>query len=143
MMILKKIKPLANRVLITMELLEEKDLKIGNTNLIDASKMKYTVKEFQKVVSCGTFVKGVKEGDVICFDPTRYGIKEHKEGSLKDGILTHNAIEKFDFSRDIIELDGVPHLLIYDNDIKYVVEDYEEFDENPTIITPEPKLIVE
>ena len=122
MMIIKKIKPLANRVLITMELLEEKDLKLGNTELIDATKMKYTVKEFQKVVSCGTFVKGVKEGDVVCFDPTRYGIKEH---------------------RDIIEIEGVPHLLIFDNDIKYVVEDYQDFDENPTIVMPENKVILD
>ena len=124
-------------------LLEEKDLKLGNTELIDATKMKYTVKEFQKVVSCGTFVKGVKEGDVVCFDPTRYGIKEHREGSMKDGIISHNAIEKFDFSKDIIEIEGVPHLLIFDNDIKYVVEDYQDFDENPTIVMPENKVILD
>jgi hypothetical protein len=47
------------------------------------------------------------------------------------------------YNFDIIEIDGKPHLKLQDRDIDYVVEEYEDFDENPTIVTEDqlrPKI---
>ena len=41
---------------------------------------------------------------------------------------------------EIVEIDDVPHMYIFDNDVKYVAE-VEEFDENPTLVMPDkPKI---
>ena len=67
---------------------------------------------------------------------------KHQEGSLKDGVITDNMVETFEF--DIIEINNEPHLLLDTRDIKYIIEDYEEFDPNPSIVTPEsPKIVVD
>lgn len=94
------------------------------SGLIDTTKQSGSVKEYQKVVAIGSSVRDINVGDIVCIDPTRYAIKKHKEGSLKDNIITDNPVVSFNF--DIVELNGEPHLLLQDRDITFVIEDYEE-----------------
>ena len=49
-----------------------------------------------------TVVDNIKEGDVVCINPSRFAVKKHKEGSLKDGIITDNPTISYNF--DIIEI---------------------------------------
>ena len=142
MMIIKKIKPMFTGVVTTMKMLEEEDAKVGTLGLIDTSKMKQTIKEIQEVVAVGNNVSGIKEGDLVAVNPIRFAKMKHEEGSLKDGIISDNLVETFEF--DILEINGEPHLLLDTRDIKYIIEEYEEFDPNPTLVMPEdPKLTID
>lgn len=116
----------------------DSNVKLSGTNLLDSSKAD-TIKEYQTVVAVGSNVRGIEPGDTVFINPNRYMIRKHQEGSLKDGVITDNPVVGYKF--EIVDIEGVPHLCLYDNDIKYVAE-VEEFEENPTIITENKKLIV-
>lgn len=132
---IKKVKPLFNGVITTMNKYGTEYLK--GTTIIDTS-ISDTVKEYQTVVAVGPQVKGVEVGDVVYINPKRYAVMKHKEGTLQDGTIKDNPVIGYKF--DIIEIDNVPHLYIFDNDIKFVAE-VEEFDENPTLVMPDkPKI---
>lgn len=111
-----------NKILVTANTYQE-DQTIGNTTLIDTTKKAGTLLEYQTIVAVGDTVRNVKPGDVVCIDPTRYAQRKHQEGSLKDGVITDNPITTYNFN--MIELDGVPHILLFDSDISYIIEEYE------------------
>lgn len=130
----KKIRPLYTSIVTTMDKYEEDEY---NGSLIDSTKTKGTLKEYQKVVAVGDLVKNIQVGDLVCINPSRYAVKKHKEGSLKDGVVTDNPVITYNFN--VVELNGVPHLLLSDRDIEFIVEDY---DETSIIVPEEKKLIV-
>lgn len=142
MIIIKKIKPMFTGIVTTCDMMTEEDTKVKGTSLdlVDTSKMKMQIKELQTVVAVGDHAAGIKIGDVVCINPKRFEKMLHTKGSLKDGVVKDNPIVTYEF--DFIELDGEPHLMLDTRDIKYIVEEYEEFDENPTIVTPEKKIIL-
>lgn len=130
---IKKIKPLYTAIVTTMDKYEEDEY---NGSLIDSTKTKGTLKEYQKVIAVGDLVKNIQVGDLVCINPSRYAVKKHKEGSLKDGVVTDNPVITYNFN--VVELNGVPHLLLSDRDIEFVVEDYDE----TSIIMPEEKKLI-
>lgn len=130
----KKIRPLYTSIVTTMNKYEEDEY---NGSLIDSTKTKGTLKEYQKVVAVGDLVKNIQVGDLVCINPSRYAVKKHKEGSLKDGVVTDNPVITYNFN--VVELNGVPHLLLSDRDIEFIVEEY---DETSIIVPEEKKLIV-
>jgi co-chaperonin GroES (HSP10) len=135
---IKKIKPLFNMIVTTCNKYDS-NKKLAGTSLLDASKAN-TVKEYQTVVATGPSVRGIEVGDTVYINPTRYAVKKHQEGSLKDGVITDNPTIGYNFN--LVNIDGENHLLLYDSDIMYVAE-IEEFDEQPAIIVEEtPTLIV-
>lgn len=125
MMNIKKVKPMFTTVVTTMDKYENPQLKDG---LIDNSKDEGSVKEFQKVVAIGDAVRGIEVGDIICFNPMRYAVKMHKNGSLKDGIIEDNPVMSYNFPT--IVLDGVEHLVLQNNDIEFIIEDYDMLDDD-------------
>lgn len=133
--IIKSVKPMFNGIVTTMERYGS-DTKIKGTSLTDPTKSG-AVKEYQKVVAIGPMVRGIEVGDIVFINPKRYAVKQHKEGSLKDGVITDNPVIGYDF--EVIEINGVDHLYLQDSDIKFVA-DIEEFEENPTIYTPNIEL---
>lgn len=98
------------------------------------------VKEYQTVVAVGPSVRGIEVGDVVYINPKRYEVREHKEGGLKDGVIQDNPVTGYKF--EIIEINDVPHMYIFDNDVKYVAEIEEVEDETPMIHVPDKKIIV-
>ena len=139
MLKIKKIKPMFTSLITTMDKYE-KDVVIGN--LIDVSKREGSLKEYQKVLAVGSSVRDIKVGDLVCVNPTRFAVKKHQEGSLKDGIITDNPTITYNF--DVVEMDGKQCLLLQDRDIDFIIEEYEEVPE-PTsshLITPEEKKIL-
>lgn len=121
MLKLKKIKPMFTSLITTMNTYEE-DVFIGN--IIDVNRRKGNLKEYQTVISVGESVRGIKVGDKVWINPTRYAVKKHQDGSLKDGIITDNPVISYNF--DVIELDGKQCLMLQDRDIDFVIEEYEE-----------------
>ena len=137
MFLIKKIKPMFNSLVVTCNKYS-KDTRLQGTSLVDTTKAD-TIKEYQTVVAVGPSVRGIEPGDVVFINPKRYAVKKHKEGSLKDGVITDNPVIGYNFN--IVEIEGVPHLYIQDNDIDYVAVG-EEFEENPTLITEKNNSII-
>lgn len=114
---------------------QDAQLKSG---LIDSSKREGTLKEYQKVLAIGNAVRDIKVGDLVCINPTRFGVKKHKEGSLKDGVISDNPIVTYNFN--VIEIDDKPCLLLQTRDIDFIINEYEEIHEiASSLILPEEK----
>ena len=118
----------------------EQDVKTSG-GIIDTNKQQGGLKEYQTVLAVGESVRGIKVGDLVCVNPTRFAIKKHQTGSLKDGVITDNPVIKYNF--DVIEMDGKQCLLLQDRDIDFIIEEWEEVpDPAPSsIIQPEKTII--
>lgn len=133
MLNIKKIRLTANYILVTKEVYDGKTTEGGV--IIPKGNMK----EFQKVVTVGPMVRGIKEGDLVCINPKRYAVHQYKEGSIKGDIQGMDKVVSYNFNQ--VKIDGKPHLLITEQDIDFVIEEYEEVEgsglivNKPTIIT--------
>lgn len=122
---IKKVKPMFNAIITTMNRYEDddnSDTLIKNTS--------GSLKEYQTIVAVGGSVRDIKVGDVVQIDPSRYAQKQHKEDSLKNGIVSDNPVMSYNFKTVLI--DGEQCLLLYDSDISYIIEEYEEVNESST-----------
>ena len=139
MKILKKIKPMFNRIITTMNSYEE-DQVVGG--VIDSRKTKGTMKEYQTVIAVGDTVRGIQEGDVVCINPTRYAVMKHNDKSLHNGVIGDNMVMGYKFNT--ITIAGQECLMLYDQDIDFVVVESEDVENEaaPSIILNEPKLII-
>lgn len=136
---IKSIKPMFTSIVTTMDKYENDVIEGG---LIDVNKRQGGLKEYQTVIAVGTSVRDIKVGDLVCINPSRYAVKKHQEGSLKDGVITDNPVVTYNF--DIVEIQDKQYLLLQDRDIDFIIDDYEEIDD-PTpssIIKPETKKII-
>lgn len=125
----------------TMDKYEHDERTAGG--LIDTTKQQGSLKEYQRVLAIGSSVRDIKVGDLVCVNPTRFAVKQHQAGSLKDGVVTDNPTIKYNF--DVVEMDGKQCLLLQDRDIDFVIEEYEEVPDpipSPLIKPEEKKLIV-
>ena len=132
----KKIKPMFTALRTTMDLYEVDGVTKGG--LIDSTKQKGTVKEYQKVVAVGDSVRGIKVGDLVCIDATRFAVRKH---SIKTDIEGGNPILEYRF--DIVEMDGKNYMLLQDRDIQFIIEEYEEVEgpKQSSLVQP-PSIIV-
>jgi hypothetical protein len=134
---IKKIKPLFNRVLTTCELY---DTDLTTDGIIDTTKVAGAIKEYQKVIACGPFVKSVKPGDLVVINPTRYQVMKHKEGSLNDGVIQDNAVLSYNFP--IMMVDDTPCLYLFDNDLDFVIKEFEFAEDEATeIVESAPEIV--
>lgn len=133
MLKINKIKPLFNRLLVTADKYE-KDVVKGGVVVITAG----TLKEYQKVLSVGSTVRDIKEGDTVLINPTRYVVRKHNAGSLKDGVITDNPVTSYNFN--LVEVNGEVCILLYDQDIDYVIEECEEVPDE-SLILPDNKIL--
>lgn len=132
------IKPLFNAIVTTMDVYE--DDRVLPSGLIDTRRAKGTVKEYQTVVAVGDNVKSLKVGDKVVINPARYAVMKHKENSMKNGVTDTNMVMGFSFNT--IDLGGVPHLLLFDNDISFIITEEEEVEESKILQPDKPKIIV-
>lgn len=103
------------------------------------------VKEYQKVVAVGPMVKNIEVGDIVYINPSRYAKRKFKEGTLRDdNVQEMNPVIGFEFK--IITIDNIDHLRLFDSDIEYIIEDYEEVPDviakNSLILPKKKKLKV-
>lgn len=140
MLKVKKIKPMFTSIITSMDKYEHDVRTTGG--LIDTTKQQGGLKEYQTVLAVGSSVRDIKVGDLVCINPTRFAVKKHQEGSLKDGIITDNPVIKYNF--DVVIMDDKQCLLLQDRDIDYVIEEWEEVpDPTPsTLIKPEEKKLI-
>lgn len=118
---IKKVRPLFTKIVTTCNKYDE-DQKTGS--LIDTRKQAGAVKEYQTVIAVGSNPAGIKVGDVVMINPMRYAVMKHENGSMKDGVIKDNPVVGYQLP--VIDLNGVPHLLLETADVEFVIEDYEE-----------------
>ena len=136
MLKIKKIKPMFNRILVTADKYKN-DVKQGEVVVVTAG----TLKEYQKVISVGDTVRGIKEGDFVLINPTRYAVKKHQEGSLKNGIISDNPVVSYNFN--FVDVNDTVCILLYDQDVDYVIQEYEETEDKVSnLILPEEKKLI-
>lgn len=137
MLKIKSIKPLFNKIVTTCDVYEKDEKRGGIIVKTDG-----TIKEYQKVEAVGSTVRDVKVGDIILINPKRYIVPQHKDkrNSLK-GVIGDELTMGVDFP--MVEYGGKKHLLIYDQDIDYIIDGEEvEEDQSPLILPKEKKIIV-
>jgi co-chaperonin GroES (HSP10) len=125
---IKKIKLTANYILVT------KDVYDGKTAENGVIIPKGNLKEYQKVVAVGPTARTVQVGDLICVNPKRYAVYKYKEGSIKNDIDQMQKVVSYNFN--VIKMDGKDYMLITDQDIDFIIEEYEEVEESPIIQVP-------
>lgn len=137
---IKKITPRFNQVICTMDKYTDKELK--KDSIIDLHKVTNPIREYQKVIAVGPMVRDIKEGDLVMVNPKRYAQMKHKEGSLKDGVIGDNLVVNYNFN--VIEIDHVHYLLLTDQDVDFIINDYEIEEEANTgdIIVPNNDIIL-
>ena len=119
---IKKVKLLYTRILTTMDTYVESDVTSAS-GIIDASKLKKGVKEYQRVLAVGTNVRNVQVGDLVCINPERYAVRKYDKNSVKSDLL-ENYITSYNFN--VLKLDDNDCLLLDEADIEFVIEDYED-----------------
>lgn len=132
------IRPLANKVITTMD---KYDIDLKHGEIIDANKLKGTIKEFQKVVAIGPMVHYINVGDTVLVNPAAYGkpkhVKDQGDGSIAQNTEGYHVEMEYHFPT--IMIDGVEHLFITDRDIDVICE-IEEV-EDKKIITESPLIL--
>lgn len=135
-----KVRPMFNRIITTMDVYEEDQY---NGALIDGSRQKGSLKEYQTVLSVGTTVRDIKVGDIVCINPTRYMVTKHRDKSLQSNIMGDELAIGYKFNT--IKLDDKECLMLFDQDIDFIVEESEDIEDptGPLIIQPEkPSIII-
>lgn len=116
----------------------ETDQKTGK--LINTRKQAGAVKEYQKVVAVGSNPAGIKVGDMVMINPMRYAVMKHEKGSVKDGVIQDNPV--LGFNMPVVDLGGVPHLLLETQDVEFIINEYEEVEEaDSPLYVPQTTII--
>lgn len=132
MLKVKKIRPMFTSLITTMDRYKNDVRTVGG--LLDVTKQQGGLKEYQRVLAVGSTVRDIKVGDLVCVNPSRFAVKKHQEGTLKDGIVSDNPVIRYNF--DVVEMDGEQCLLLQDRDIEFIIEEYEE------VADPEPAPMI-
>lgn len=120
---IKKVTPLFTSLVTTMDKYVD-EVFIGESEILDTTKSTASLKEYQTVVAIGSAVRSVKVGDLVCINPKRFEIKKQVKNSLREDMEEYsNAVVGYNFN--VILLDNVEHLLISENDIDFIIDEYE------------------
>lgn len=131
MEVIKKVKPLFNRLIVTAD---RYDKDITKKGIIIAAKG--AVKEYQTVVAAGSMVKDINVGDRVEIDPSAY-IRKKYDNSIRDDMDANPTEGVF---IPVVEIDGKIYFSIYDRDVKYVIET-EEVEDPISLQVNDIKLI--
>lgn len=108
------------RIVTTMDMYVE-DTKIGE--IIDVTKLKKGIKEYQKVIAVGPNVRNVKEGDLVCINPDRYAVRKFDQNSVKNDLLENNVVR---YNFNVVRLLDQDYLLLDEADVEFIVEDWDD-----------------
>lgn len=135
----KKITPMFNRIVTTADRVDVDQVVNG---IIIPEKIKGGYSEYQRVIAVGSMVHNLKDGDLVCIDPSAYGRPVHKEHIDSVRGLSDDTVQMA-YCIPIIEIDGKKCMFIADRDIAYKVDEYEDVkeDKQPVIVTP-PTIIL-
>lgn len=118
-----KCKPLLNHIITTANVYEESQINGGVID--DEGKLEGKFKEYQTVVAVGPHVRDVQVGDLVVINPSAYCKPRHKTkaDSIK-GLMGEDEVEMI-VEFPIIDINGEPHLFLFDRDIDLIIEEKE------------------
>ena len=135
MLKIKSIKPMFDSLITTMNKYEEDGFENGVI-----VKQAGVLKEYQKVIAVGPAVRNIEVGDMVMINPIRYAKMKHKEGSLKNGVITDNPVIGYEFKA--VTINDEECLYLQSQDIMYSFEGEEVEDKKDSnIILPDNKII--
>ena len=134
MLKIKSIKPMFDSLVTTMNKYEEDGYENGVI-----VKQAGVLKEYQKVIAVGPAVRNIEVGDTVMINPIRYAKMKHKEGSLKNGVITDNPVIGYEFKT--VTINDEECLYLQSQDIMYSFEGEEVEDKKDNIILPDNKII--
>ena len=138
---IKKVRPMSNMLIATMNKSEDLEYASGSTSIIDpTSTTRRGIKEIQKVIAVGPMVRTIKEGDTIHINFSRYAVKKYAPDTLK-GNMDELTNQITGYNLNTIILNGKMCLVLFDSDIDFIVDDYEEV-HNPIIDKPEKTKLI-
>lgn len=117
---IKKIKPLYTRIVTTMNTYVEDSTDANG--IIDVTKLKQGITEYQTVIEVGTSVRFIKPGDIVCINPERYAVKKYQSNSVKEDLL-ENTVTRYNFN--VVKIDDKDCLLLDEADVEFIVTEYE------------------
>lgn len=138
MLKINKIKPVFNKIVTTCDVYQ-----MGKSTGGIIIKTDGTIKEYQRVEAVGSTVRDIKVGDIVMINPKRYLVARHND--KPDSVKNVNGDEvTFSVDFPILDYGGKKHLLIYDQDIDYIIDGEEVEDEQTksSLILPNNKIIV-
>lgn len=125
---IKKVKPMFTGIVTTATKYVGDQFADKGKLLLDTRKLAGSINPYQRVVAVGNMVSDLKEGDIVCINFKRYTFANHKPGSTET-TLTGGKVQHDNYQASIeipsIEIDGTQYLYIQNNDIEYIVTDYE------------------
>jgi hypothetical protein len=112
-----------NHIITTANVYEESQINGGVID--DEGKLEGKFKEYQTVVAVGPHVRDVQVGDLVIINPSAYCKPRHKTkaDSIK-GLMGEDEVEMI-VEFPIIDINGEPHLFLFDRDIDLVIEEKE------------------
>ena len=134
---IKKIKPLFTAVVVTAKVYPA-DYKEGSILSPKAGKLM----EYQEVVAIGDSCRCIEVGNLVCIDLSNYADWKYKKNSIKSDMeeLTNEIIG---YHVPQITIDGKKCLYLDIRDIKYIVEEYDDKEnEESLLITPDKGIII-
>ena len=134
---IKKIKPLFTAVVVTAKVYPA-DYKEGSILSPKAGKLM----EYQEVIGVGDSCRGIEVGNLVCIDLSNYADWKYKKNSIKSDMeeLTNEIIG---YHVPQITIDGKKCLYLDIRDIKYIVEEYDDKEnEESLLITPDKGIII-
>lgn len=120
---IKKVRPMFTGIIITAKRYVG-DI-ITDSGLVITNKMDGQLNVYQTVIAVGSLIKDIKPGDIVRVNFNRYAKAKHVPGKIDAGENTQADNMSYTYEIPMIPIDGEEYLLIQNNDIEYVVEDFE------------------
>lgn len=98
---------------------------VTDSGLVMTSKMDGQLNVYQTVVAVGSLIKDIKPGDIVRVNFNRYAKAKHVPGKLDADQNVQADNMTYTYEIPMIPIDGQEYLLIQNNDIEYVVEEFE------------------
>ena len=138
MLKIKSIKPMFDSLVTTMNKYEQDGFENGVI-----VKQAGSLKEYQTVIAVGPAVRNIEVGDTVMINPIRYAKMKHKEGYLKNGVITDNPVIGYEFKT--VTINDEECLYLQSQDIMYSFEGEEiedkKDDKKSNLIIPDNKII--
>ena len=122
---IKKIRPLFTGVVTTAKKYVGDQHADVNGLILDTRKMDGSLNPYQTVVAVGSMIKDLKEGDIVKINFKRYAKAMHTPGAIDEAENKQFDNLSLNYEIPMVVLDDQEYLFIQNNDIEYVVEEYE------------------
>lgn len=122
---IKKVRPLFTGVITTAKkFVGDQTTKKGGI-IVDTRKMDGDLNFYQTVVSVGSTVRGLKEGDIVKINFSRFAKAKHTSGAVDEATNKQFDNLSWDYEIPVIIIEDTEYLFLQDRDIEYVVEEYD------------------